>query len=67
MGDSIESGSSSKTTLFCQKLSQNMNLKPFSFITGQEARLKRSSLGEARGRLREREREREKHKWAFLA
>lgn len=44
-----------KTALFCQKLGQDMNLKPFSFVTAQEARLEGSSLAE-RGGVRERER-----------
>lgn len=53
-----------KTALFCQKMDQDMNLKPFSFVTAQEARLERSSLAETdRKGDRETQREMSVHSW----
>ena len=43
-----------KTALFCQKMDQDINLKPFSSVTAQEARFKRSSLAEERQKGRQR-------------
>ena len=50
-----------KRVLFCQKLDQDMNLKPFSCVTGQEARLDRSRLPEREG-----DRNRKRDGCAFL-
>lgn len=51
-----------KRVLVCQKLDQDMNLKPFSFVTAQEARLDRSRIPE-RETDGETEREMGVHSW----
>ena len=54
-----------KRVLFCQKLDQDMNLKHFSIVTAQEARLDRSILPE-RERERKGDRNRKRDGCAFL-
>lgn len=52
-----------KRVLFCQKLDQDMNLKHFSIVTAQEARLDRSILPE---REREKGRQKQKERWVCI-